>query len=216
MRDEVYGTLKHWIVGGVLEPGEKVRDLELAQRLGVSRMPVREALHRLAEEGFVQMAANRWTRVTPVDPTDAGRLYPIIWSLEHLAMLSAGPQLRERDLANMRRWNGRLRDALETSAPVEASRADAHFHQVFIEAAGNPELSKILAGAKAKLRRLEVAYFGGSVTASRSVDEHQAIIDAVERVDFRAAADAVRQNWQQSFERIFPITGNSGAPPCPE
>jgi DNA-binding GntR family transcriptional regulator len=215
MREEVYGTLKHWIVGGILEPGEKVRDVELASRLGVSRMPVREALNRLAHEGFVEMAANRWTRVTALHPDDARRIYPIIWSLEQLAMTLAGPSLRERDVASMRRWNARLRAALDANQPIEASQADAQFHQVFIDATRNPELAQILSGLKAKLRRLEVTYFGGSLVASRSVDEHEIIIEAVERGDIVAAAEAVRQNWQQSFRRIIPTqSGVDGA--CPE
>ena len=54
MREEVYLTIKRWIVDGALAPGEKVRDLQLAERLGVSRMPIREALNRLADEGFVE------------------------------------------------------------------------------------------------------------------------------------------------------------------
>jgi DNA-binding GntR family transcriptional regulator len=73
---------------------------------------------------------------------------------------------------------------------------------VYIEAAGNPELVKILSGLKVKLRRLEVAYFGGWLVASRSVDEHEAVIDAVRRGDIERAADAVRANWQQSIDRM--------------
>jgi len=64
------------------------------------------------------------------------------------------------------------------------------------------------------VRRLEVAYFGGSVVASRSVAEHASIINAVRRGDVGAAAEAVRQNWQQSFQRIIPIPGV--VQPCPE
>jgi DNA-binding GntR family transcriptional regulator len=202
MREEVYLAIKRWIVDGVLAPGEKVRDVQLAERLGVSRMPIREALNRLADEGFVEMAANRWTRVSPLDPDDAQRIYPIIWSLERLAIRSAGPTLGGREIAAMARANARLRAALEAHDPVVASRADAEFHQVYIEAAGNPELVKILSGLKVKLRRLEVAYFGGWLVASRSVDEHEAVIDAVRRGDIERAADAVRANWQQSIDRM--------------
>ncbi len=206
MREEVYLAIKRWIVEGALAPGEKVRDVELAERLGVSRMPIREALNRLADEGLVEMSANRWTRVSPLDPEDAKRIYPIIWSLERLAVRLAGPNLGSREIAAMTRSNARLRAALETHDPVLASRADAEFHQVYIDAAGNPELVKILAGLKVKLRRLEVAYFGGSLVASRSIEEHEAVIEAIRRGDIELAADAVRQNWQQSFERILDHT----------
>jgi DNA-binding GntR family transcriptional regulator len=203
MREEVYLAIRRWIVDGVLVPGEKVRDVELADRLGVSRMPVREALNRLADDGFVETAANRWTRVTPIVPEDARRIYPIVWSLEPLAITLAGPNLGDAEIEAMIRCNNRLRAALQASEPVEASRADADFHQVYIDATRNLELVRILSGLKVKLRRLEVAYFGGSVIASRSLDEHEGLVEALRRGDIERAAEAVRQNWQQSFERIL-------------
>ena len=62
IRDDVYVSLHDWIVRGELEPGEKLKDKELAAQLGVSRMPIREALRKLEDEGLVETAANRWTR----------------------------------------------------------------------------------------------------------------------------------------------------------
>ena len=75
MREEAYRELRRLIVDGQLEPGEKVRDREIAGWLGVSRMPVREAITRLADEGLVEMAANRFTRVRPLSAQEACLLY---------------------------------------------------------------------------------------------------------------------------------------------
>ncbi len=203
LREEVYLSLKRWIVEGTLVPGEKVRDAELAERLGVSRMPVRQALSRLADEGLVQTSANRWTRVSPLDPDEARRIYPIVWSLECLAVALGGPRLGETEFEAMAAANARLRDAIDHGQPLEASRADGDFHDVYIEAADNPELARIVASLKVKLRRLEAAYFGGSLTASRSVEEHDELLAALRAGEFERAADAVRDNWQRSFERIL-------------
>lgn len=203
LRDRVYVAVKRWIVDGILLPGERVRDMELAERLGVSRMPVREALTRLADEGFVQMAANRWTRVAPADPDDAGRIYPIVWTLETLAIRLAAPHLGDGAVAKMRKSNERLRRAIEARDAVTASRADRELHAVYIELTGNPELMEILSSLKAKLRRLEIVYFGGSVIAARSADEHDELIDALARGDVDAAVGMVTGNWQKSYERIL-------------
>lgn len=203
MREEVYLAIRRWIVDGSLAPGEKLRDAELADRLNVSRMPVREALNRLADEGFVETAANRWTRVTPIDPDDARRIYPIVWSLEPLALLLAGPRLEERHVDAMVRHNERLRVALNEGDAVEASHADDDFHQVYIEATTNPELIKILRGLKVKLRRLEVAYFGGTLVASRSALEHDELVAAIRVGEIGRAAELARSNWRQSFERVL-------------
>lgn len=215
LRDEVYVMLKRWIVEGVLRPGEKVRDIELAERLGVSRMPVREALSRLVDEGFVETAANRWTRVATLDPEDARRIYPIVWSLEPLALRLAAPNLGRPEVALMEQANERLRVALEQGDPVEASEADAAFHQVYVDAARNPELARILAGLKAKLRRLEVAYFGGSLAASRSVVEHQRLLEALRAGEIERAASLAQENWQRSFERIVSRLGQPPTDPAP-
>lgn len=203
LRERVYAAVKQWIVDGTLLPGERVRDIELAQRLGVSRMPVREALARLADEGFVQIAANRWTRVAPADPVDAGRIYPILWSLETLAIRLAMPYLGSDAFARMRASNERLRRAIGAGDAVSASREDRDVHGVYIEATQNPELIEILSSLKAKLGRLEIVYFGGSVIAARSADEHDELIDALAKSDVEEAVEILTRNWQQSYERIL-------------
>jgi len=203
LRDRVYVAVKAWIVDGILLPGERLRDVELAERLGVSRMPVREALTRLADEGYIQMAANRWTRVAPADPADADRIYPILAALEVLAIRLAAPHLGPAAIARMRESNERLRRAIETGDAVTASREDRELHGVYIDATRNPELIEILASLKAKLGRLEIVYFGGSVIAVRSADEHDHLIDALAQADVEAAVAIVTRNWQQSYERIL-------------
>lgn len=203
LRERVYVAVKRWIVDGILLPGERVRDIELADRLGVSRMPVREALTRLADEGFVQMAANRWTRVAPADPDDAGRIYPLVWTLEALAIRLAAPHLGDGAVAKMRKSNERLRRAIEAHDAVAASRADRELHAVYVELTGNPELIEILSSLKAKLRRLEIVYFGGSVIAGRSADEHDELINAIAARDVEAAVGFITGNWQESYQRIL-------------
>jgi len=88
-REEVYSRVRNWIVAGVLHPGETLRDQDIAARLGVSCMPVREALHRLEDEGFVEMTLNRWTRVSPLNLARVAELYPLIEVLDALALESA-------------------------------------------------------------------------------------------------------------------------------
>ena len=99
--DEVYAALLEWIVDGTLGPGERVRDKELAEALGVSRTPVREALQRLEDAGLVETSASRWTRVASLDVAQAEQVYPVVWSLEALAVELAGRDLSDEDLCEM-------------------------------------------------------------------------------------------------------------------
>jgi DNA-binding GntR family transcriptional regulator len=210
MREEVYTSLRGWILDGTLRPGEKLRDAELAERLGVSRMPVREAFRRLEDEGLVETSANRWTRVSFVDVEQAKSIYPILISLESLAISLAAPRLGRPELRLMSEANGRLAEALQGGHAVEASKADRDFHEVFLSRSDNPDLLRIVDDLKAKLRRLEVAYFGGCMVADQSVTEHKRIIEALEEGNIGAAADEVATNWQGSLDRLITQLNKAG------
>jgi DNA-binding GntR family transcriptional regulator len=207
-REEVYTTLQTWIVEGVYQPGETIRDQDLADALGVSRTPVREALQRLQDEGFVETATNRWTRVATLDLDEVKHLYPIIWTLEMLAISLAQHQLTTRDLESMREANDRLREALMNKDAIAASKADYDFHQVFIQKSDNPDLMRILHEVKIRLRWLEVVYFRELIVALQSLKEHQAILDALEEELYELAAHAIKTNWEESLKRV--LSGTEG------
>lgn len=203
VREQVYATIRDWIVCGTLRPDEKVRDVELALRLGVSRTPVREALQRLQDEGLVLTARNRWTRVSPLRLEDARTFYPIVWALEGLAVHLCGADLTPADLAEMKALNRRLARALRAGDPVAASAADNQFHGVFLSRTQNPELTRMVQDLKLKLRRIEIAYFRGSIVARRSVVEHRRIVAALEARDVRTAAAAIEANWRSALGRLL-------------
>lgn len=205
MREEVYNTLLSWIMEGELRPGEKLLDKELAENMGVSRTPVREALRRLEDKELVESSANRWTRVAEVSTREPEMIYPIIWTLEELAVSQAMDHLGEADFKAMRAANAGLADAIEKQDPVNASMADIRFHEVFIERSGNHHLISILQDLKIKYRRVEVTYFEGYACAKYSLDEHNRILEAMESRDVELAQSLIRTNWQSSLKRLKDI-----------
>lgn len=210
MRAEVYADLRAWIIDGTLKPGEKLRDAELAEALGVSRMPVREAFLRLEDEGLVETSANRWTRVSYVDVGQAKRIYPLVIALENLALSLAFPRINKAAIGKMAKANDQLSAALQKNRAVDASEADGRFHAVIVGLADNPELAAILDNLKAKLRRLEVAYFDGCMVADRSVVEHAQLIDALKAGDQALAAGVLEANWRASLKRLVDELGEAG------
>jgi DNA-binding GntR family transcriptional regulator len=201
-RDDAYHRLRGWIIEGTLQPGEVLRDQDIASSLGVSRTPVREALRRLEDEGFVETALNRWTRVTPLDLSKAEETYVIIEALEVLAMQTAHGRLTPEDRQRMIDANRAMRKAAEQRDATTALIADDSFHEVWIHRAGNMELSMLLSQLKSKVRRIELAYFDAASRARESFREHVAIVQALHKQSFSGAVAAVRGNWRGSVERM--------------
>jgi DNA-binding GntR family transcriptional regulator len=206
-RDEAYQRLRDWIIDGTLRPGEILRDQDIAATLGVSRTPVREALRRLEDEGLVETALNRWTRVAALDLARAAETYAIIEALEGLALEVAFPKLTRDDLQRMTDANRAMQSAAEQQDPTLAVLADERLHAVWINRAGNEELCLLLGQLKMKVRRAELAYFDAASRAHDSFREHAAIVKALKRRSLPKARSAVRRNWRGSLERLIRSEG---------
>lgn len=212
MREEVYNTILSWIVEGKLCPGEKLLDKELAESMGVSRTPVREALRRLEDKKLVESSANRWTRVAEVSVKESEKIYPIIWSMEELAVAEAIDLLTAEDFRRMEQSNLALAKAIEKGDSLKCSKADLAFHDVFIARSGNPYLSAILQDLKIQCRRVEAIYFKGIGSARYSLEEHSGILEALKSRDLALAQSMIRDNWQSSLKRFKKISSESSLP----
>ncbi|MFZ6745611.1 GntR family transcriptional regulator [Undibacterium sp. JH2W] len=194
-REEVYRSLKHWIVELQLAPGEILRDHELALQLGVSRTPVREALRQLEDEGLVLTSFHKWTKVAPSNLADIAQLYPVVAALEAAALELALPRMTEADLQALDACNAALAQAIAAQDQQLATSLDAQFHAIIIRASQNLEIEKMLAGLRPRIRRIELAHFGDQRMAPQSVEEHAAIIAALRAGDGQVAALLIKQNW---------------------
>ncbi|PYY15687.1 MAG: GntR family transcriptional regulator [Acidobacteria bacterium] len=199
-REDAYGKLRDWIIDGTLQPGETLRDQEIAQSLGVSRTPIREALRRLEDEGFVETALNRWTRVAPLDLRKAIELYGVLEALEVFALEKA--RLTPQDLESMAAANETMRRSIERRKAASALQADEAFHGVWMARAQNSELWILVAQLKIKLRRVELAYWHRASQTEQSVREHAAILKALGKGSRREAIAALKQNWEGSMRRL--------------
>ena len=207
IREEVYTKLLTWIMEGTLSSGEKIVDKDLASHMGVSRTPVREALRRLEDKGLVESAANRWTRISRIPPEEPEMVYPIVQTLEKLALSAAASSLTAMDFKKMSQANARLKTALKNLDSLEAAAADDQFHAIFIQRSGNTHLIDILEGLKIKCRRLEVHFFrelvpNGLSLAQSSIQEHTALVEALKAQNLSRAEQILHLNWEKSRERF--------------
>jgi DNA-binding GntR family transcriptional regulator len=199
-REDTYTTIKNWIVEGALLPLEKLRDLDLAQRLGVSRTPVREALRRLEDEGLVETKQNAWTRVTGVDAALARRVYPILRVLEPLALELGFAALTHTELKQMRHLNQSVAHNLKHN-PKQAALEDTALHQLWTDGCQNPELLGIIENLKTNHIRLEIHYWTDTPKNQQSIVEHQNIIAALEAQDLSAAKRELEAHWKRALLR---------------
>jgi len=201
VKEEAYQKLRNWILDGTLAPGVKVRDKELAEQLGVSRTPIREALLRLEDEGFVQTTPNRATHISPIDFHNTLDLYAIVWTLERLAIEQAMEHLGEKELAKLRTINQHFVEQIEKRDMRGVVDADYNFHQVILACSQNRELQKIIREIKAKLIRIDLYCFENTKDLRASYDEHEKIIEALEDKNLSRALHAVECNWKNSLKR---------------
>jgi DNA-binding GntR family transcriptional regulator len=194
LRDQAYARLRDAILDGTLEPGEQLKDSELAEWLGLSRTPIREALARLEEYGLVETKPHSFTRVAPLSARDARDAFTVYAALEALAASLGVPRLTGADLETMRAANRALVEALGAADVDAAVAADDRFHGVLVQAAANREIARSLERLLPKIRRLERARFG-SLVGRRSVEQHERIIALCAAGDAERAAEAVRENW---------------------
>lgn len=194
LRDEVYARLCDAIVAGTFEPGEQLRDAELAAWLGVSRTPVREALLRLARTGLVVTTPGRSTVVAAVEPRTVCDAQEVVAAMHELAVRTATPFVRPADIEMMRRANQQFEVAVASGDAEAAIEADDQLHGVPVTVAANAALGAVLDQFTPVLRRAERLRFG-SLSGRRSVALHERLIAAMEAGDAEAAVAASTATW---------------------
>ncbi|MCB5909195.1 GntR family transcriptional regulator [Streptomyces pinistramenti] len=177
LRDRAYDALLEAIVSGELSPGQKLSDAQLAERLGLSRAPVRQALARLADERLVVSKPQSYTRVAPVVEQEIRDALAVVRALHALAVREAVPHLTEVHLTRMRDANDAFVRALDAEDAAAAIAADDALHAVPIEVCGNRALAETIARYTPLLRRLERRRFSGDAARS-SAARHDALIAA--------------------------------------
>ena len=201
LRDRAYRMLRDAIVTGELPPGAVIRDAELAERVGLSRTPVREALARLADDGLVETKPQSWTRVTPLRMREVRDALVVVRAMHELAVRLAVPLMTERHVGLMRAANRRFAAALTEGDVQAALDADDVLHGVPIAVLGNRVLAATIERQLPMIRRLERLRFG-SLLGRRSIGWHDELIDACESDDVQAAVAVTTRIWTALVEQM--------------
>lgn len=202
LRDVVFQTLRQAILRGELKPGERLMEIHLAQKLGVSRTPVREAIHKLELEGLVLMIPRKGAVVAEITLRDLEEVLEVRMALEELAVRSACRRINKEQLAELRELAESFKAALsgeDVSAYVEA---DVALHDAIYAATGNSRLVQMLSNLREQMYRYRMEYLKDRGAHNRLAMEHEEILTALENRDEAAAVKSMRFHVEQQKEHI--------------
>lgn len=213
-----YNDLRSVIVWGQLPPGSRISERVIAERLGLSRTPVRSALHRLEQEGFIASAGQGRERrliVAPLTMDDGEELFQIVGHLEGLAARTAAmlPPARRRELASqMRELNRELAaQSRNRGAAARFFELDLHFHETYVNSVVGPRLLTLHRAIKPQCERYTRLYVSVLLDElPTSVKEHEVIAATIARGDPDAAQAAVETNWNNAAARLARIIAQHG------
>lgn len=195
LRDDVYQKLRDAIVDGTFEPGEQLKDGDLAEWLGVSRTPVREALLRLGSSGLVVTQPGRSTTVSAIDSRMLQEARDVVASMHELAVRETVGKLSDAELDRMRAANVRFEKALAEGNAAEALQADDELHAVPVEASRNRALQSVLDTFGPVVRRAELLRFR-SDDGAESLRMHERLIALSESGDVDGALRVAFDTWR--------------------
>ncbi|WP_179776904.1 GntR family transcriptional regulator [Amycolatopsis endophytica] len=194
LRETAHAVIRDAIVRGDLAPGSVVRDADLAEELGLSRSPVRDALARLADEGLIGTKPQSHTRVTPLASREVRDATAVVRAMHELAARTAVPLLRDEDCEAMAAANDRFAAAAGTGDVDEALRADDELHDVLVRVCGNRAVAATIERYTPLIRRLERIRFSDG---HRSAELHTRLIAACRARDTDAATEVTTEIWRE-------------------
>lgn len=208
LRDQIYQLVRRAIVTGRLAPGSPVNEIEIAERLGTSRTPVREAVKRVEDEGLIDVRAQAGTFVTPISRRQVQEAYIIRIALERESVRHAAETISADGVQ-------RLRDIIDLHAlSVKRSRFedaidhDDAFHRVIAEVNGYSMLWRVVDITKAQMDRCRLLSLPSPGAGETTIEQHSAIVDALEAHDPEAAERAIREHLETSLSNTLKLLGS--------
>lgn len=200
LRADVHKELLGLILQGTLTPGQRLRDTQFAQQLGVSRTPIREALLRLEREGFITSQLHQGFSVKPLIESEIREVYPLVGLLECSALDEISvPSAKKIEQLNQ------LSQAMqqEGSDALRRIELDEAWHKALVVESGNQHLTRILDDLKRILFRYEYAFMQVSQWVTESTQEHGAIVAALACGKRREAVRLLDTHWDRTMKAIL-------------
>jgi len=198
LRELVLDAIRDAIIKGSLQPRERLMEIQMAEELGVSRTPIREALRKLELEGFIVMVPRKGAYVADLSFKDIADVFEIRAALEGLAAGLAAERITEEELEEMERLLVEKREAISNGDILRLVEVDTSFHELMYKASRNERLGVIISNLREQIQRLRKTSLSYPGRMKESLNEHKKIAEAIQSRDVQLARQLAQEHIENA------------------
>ncbi len=203
LRDVVFNTLRKAILTGELKPGQRLMEIHLAKRLGVSRTPIREAIRKLELEGLVTMIPRRGAEVAQITEKSLKDVLEVRRALDALCAELACGRIAEEDKGRLAVACEEFEKATKTKDATIIAKADVALHDIIVEATGNQRLVQLVNNLAEQMYRYRFEYIKDESQHEKLIEEHRMIYESIMEGNSAAAAEAAKVHIDNQEKSIM-------------
>lgn len=194
LREIVFNTLRQAILTGDLKPGERLMEIHLADRLGVSRTPIREAIRKLELEGLVKMEPRKGATVAEITEKNLRDVLEVRRNLDTFAVELACERITEEQLAELKQLVDDFEGIMQKGDSKTIAEADVEFHNFIVKVTGNDRLLQLVNSLSEQVYRYRFEYIKDETTHQELMEEHREIFDCILSKDPSRAKEAMKRH----------------------
>ena len=210
LREVVFNTLRQAILKGELKPGERLMEIHLANKLGVSRTPIREAIRKLELEGLVVMIPRRGAEVAQITWKNLKDVLEVRRALDVLAVELACDRMRQEELTELGKACTEFKEATRTQDWRKIAAADVRLHDIIVRSTRNDRLIQLVNNLAEQMYRYRMEYLKEPGTHKLLLKEHEAIYSALKKHDKAEAGSAIRIHIENQRRSIISSLRDAG------
>lgn len=192
LRDVVFNTLRQAILTGELKPGERLMEIHLANKLGVSRTPIREAIRKLELEGLVIMIPRRGAEVAQITEKSMNDVLEVRRAVDALCVELACDRISPEELKNLENACDAFAEAVKTKDIRVIAQADVALHDIIVKATGNLRLVQLINNLSEQMYRYRFEYLKDTSRHESLIKEHHMIYEGIKEKNKEAASQAAK------------------------
>ncbi|MCX8128943.1 MAG: GntR family transcriptional regulator [Clostridia bacterium] len=203
LREVIFNTLREAIIVGELKPGERLMEVQLAEKMGVSRTPVREAIRKLELEGLVNMVPRKGAQVADLSVKDIMDVLEVRATLDGLATALSAQRITEEELKELKHVNMQFVNYMEKDNLQGTIKKDVEFHDIIYRSSRNDKLIQIASNLREQIHRFRVIYLKDYSSPKDIIKEHTDIIEAISAKNNEIAETVAQKHIRRQEEIII-------------